>query len=95
MTKYEHEETWIYLSLQEVSCSFGVTTETILDIIDEGIVTAHINEQQEMQFDAEALRSIRTTLRLHQDLGVNMAGAALALELLGEIERLRALLPRG
>lgn len=94
MTNYEHEENWVYLSLQEVSSSFGVTTDLIMEIIDEGIVTAHINEQKQMQFDAQALRCIRTTLRLHRDLGVNMAGAALALELLEEIERLRGLVTR-
>lgn len=87
-------EEWFYLSLQEVSISFGVTSDTIMEIVEEGIISAHVNEQQELQFDTEALRSIRTTLRLHQDLGVNMAGAALALELLNEINRLRSLLPK-
>ncbi|MGQ3890529.1 chaperone modulator CbpM [Legionella sp. CNM-4043-24] len=92
-TSPESEE-WFYLSLQEVTRSFGVPTDTIMEIIDEGIVSVHVNEKNELQFDTHAIHSIRTTLRLHQDLGVNMAGAALALELLREIERLKALLRR-
>lgn len=96
MTKHEHSqtgtETWYYLSLNDVSGSFGVSSETIVEIVNEGIVNVHINERNEWQFDNEAVGNIRTTLRLHQDLGVNMAGAGLALQLLDEIRRLRALL---
>jgi chaperone modulatory protein CbpM len=92
ITPVVESEEWFYLSLQEVTCSFGVSSETILEIIEEGIVSAKVNEQNELLFDTEALRCIRTTLRLHRDLGVNMAGAGLAIQLLDEIHRLRALL---
>lgn len=85
-------EDWFYLSLREVTYSFGVTEETILEIIDEGIVSAQKDDNEEWQFDSEAVRCIRTVLRLNRDLGVNLAGAGLALELLREIEHLHALL---
>lgn len=41
-----------------------------------------------------SVRRVRCAQRLEQDLGVNIAGAALALELLEELERLRARLHR-
>ncbi|CEK11454.1 chaperone modulator CbpM [Legionella hackeliae] len=85
-------EDWFYLSLREVTYSFGVSKETILEIIDEGIVTPQKSEQEEFVFDSEAIRSIGTVLRLNRDLGVNLAGAGLALELLQEIEHLKMLL---
>ncbi|VEG91354.1 chaperone modulator CbpM [Legionella spiritensis] len=84
-------EEWYSLSLHEVTYSFGVSEQIIYDIIDEGIVTVRRNEKNELSFDNEALRRIRTALQLHRDLGVNLAGAALALELLNEIERLQIL----
>jgi chaperone modulatory protein CbpM len=86
-------EEWYYLSLTEVSLSFGVTKETVLEIVDEGIISAQKDEKDEWRFDNEAIRCIRTVLRLERDLGVNFAGAGLALELLREIEHLRSLLP--
>ncbi|MDI9817918.1 MULTISPECIES: chaperone modulator CbpM [unclassified Legionella] len=80
------------LSLTEVSYSFGISGETILEIIDEGIIVAQKDKNDEWLFDGEAIRCIRTVLRLNRDLGVNWAGAGLALELLKEVERLQTLL---
>jgi chaperone modulatory protein CbpM len=84
------DELWFYLSLDEVTESFGVTREVIVNIIDEGIVVVE-GEESQWQFDGEAVRYIRTVLQLERDLGVNLAGAALALELLEEIEKLKSL----
>lgn len=85
-------EAWFYLSLSEVSSSFGVSKETVLEMIDEGIILIQKDENNQWRFDTEAIRCIRTVLCLNRDLGVNWAGAGLALELLKEIEHLRALL---
>lgn len=85
-------EDWFYLSLHEVTHSFGVTTETIIEIVNEGIVQTETNRDNELQFDSDAMRRIRTVLRLQRDLGVNLAGAGLAMDLMEEIERLRQLL---
>jgi chaperone modulatory protein CbpM len=82
-------ETCFYISIHEVSTSFGIEETLIQDIVDEGIVTAIQNEKQEWQLDARALGRIRTVLHLYHDLGVNLAGAALALELLDELHTLR------
>ncbi|WP_028387938.1 chaperone modulator CbpM [Legionella fairfieldensis] len=87
-------EEWFFLSLREVTSSFGVSTEIVTEIINEGIITVKKDEKDEWLFDNEAIRRIRTVLQLNRDLGVNLAGAGLALELMTEIERLRALLTR-
>lgn len=84
--------TWLYLSLHEITYSFDVSEQVILEIIDEGIISATKNEHDEWLFDNNAFRRIRTVLRLKHDLGINLAGAGLALELLDEIERLQHLL---
>ncbi|MBP1152859.1 hypothetical protein JOD69_004728 [Methylocaldum sp. RMAD-M] len=41
------------------------------------------------QFNTAALRRLQTALHLQRDLGVNLPGAALALDLLEELEALR------
>lgn len=85
-------EEWFVLSLSEVASSFGITSETIFEIIDEGIISVEKDEDDQLRFDNEAIRRIRMVLRLNRDLGVNLAGAGLALELLKEIDHLRSLL---
>ncbi|KTC94370.1 chaperone modulator CbpM [Legionella erythra] len=85
-------EEWYTLSLREVTCSFGVDAHVILEIMDEGIISSQKNEQNEFYFGSDDIRRIRTVLQLHRDLGVNFAGAALALELMHEIEQLKRLL---
>lgn len=89
MSNPPETQEWFYLSLQEITASFGVSKETIIDIVNEGIVSVEKRPGSEWQFDNDACKRIRIALRLTNDLGVNLAGAALALELLEEIERLR------
>ena len=80
------------LTLDEVTQVFDVTNETIITIIDEGIVEPVGETSDQWVFDDEAIRTIRVAVRLNNDLGINVAGAALAIELMQEIEALRAML---
>lgn len=77
------------LTLTEVTRSFGVTVETIVEIVEEGIVSLPEEPQDRWIFDATALNRIRTVIHLNRDLGINCPGAAMILDLLEEIERLR------
>lgn len=83
-------EQWYCLSLHEVTYSFGVSTETILEIVNEGIIAVQKSTQDEWLFDNAALSRIRKVLQLNRDLGINLAGAALALELINEIDHLKS-----
>jgi chaperone modulatory protein CbpM len=81
-----------YLSLEEIITSYSVSTEVIIEIIDQGIITVDANEPQQWEFNSDDCRRIRMVLQLEKDLGVNVAGAGLVLELLEEIDKLNALL---
>lgn len=85
-------EEWFYLSIDEVTTSFGISVDTVLEIIDEGIVTPQKNEHDDWVFDSEAYCRIRMVLQLNRDLRINFSGAGLVIELLNEIDRLHALL---
>ncbi|OGV38747.1 MAG: hypothetical protein A3F46_06585 [Legionellales bacterium RIFCSPHIGHO2_12_FULL_42_9] len=80
--------------MHQVTTSFGTSTETILEIVNEGIIPVQHDDDdyEEWRFDDDACRRIRLVLQLNRDLGVNVAGAALVLELLNEIEELHSLL---
>jgi chaperone modulatory protein CbpM len=57
----------------------------IHEMIDEGIITPAGDNPQNWCFGALEIKRIQITLRLQQDLRVNLPGAALALDLLEEL----------
>lgn len=79
------------LSLSELCEACRVNKERISDMIAEGVVEPVGSGPEDWRFDAIALRRLQTALRLQKDLGVNPAGAALALDLLEELAALRNL----
>lgn len=80
------------LTLSEVSRACAVRIETILELVDEGVLSPIGREPHCWRFTGTHLRRATVAIRLQRDLGVNLAGAALALELLDELEALHACL---
>ncbi len=78
------------LTFKELSRQIGVEAEQILAMIDEGILEpATGSHMTTWRFSADSACRAATAVRLQQDLRINLAGAALALELLDEISSLR------
>jgi len=72
-------------------CDLGKTNaEWILELVDEGVIEPQGNALDEWLFDTNALKRLQTVQRLQNDLRVNLAGTALVLDLLEEIEALKA-----
>ena len=76
-------------TLAEISRCCGVTAERILVLVGEGILQPLGRSQHDWRFAAGDLVKALSALRLQRDLGVNAAGAALAIELIDEMHRLR------
>ncbi len=83
-------EEYAELTINDVSGACAVEVESILALVDEGVILPVGREVRQWRFSGAQLRRATTALRLQRDLGINPAGVALALELLDEIERLRA-----
>ena len=83
-------------TLDEMSNACSVRTEYIIELVDEGIVepTELQYEQQQWSFTGKNLLRARKARRLQHDLDINLAGAALVLDMLEEIEQLRERLRR-
>jgi chaperone modulatory protein CbpM len=84
----------VVLSLAELCRASRLSAERVIELADEGIVEPIGRRPESWQFRGISLRRIRCAQRLEDDLGVNLAGVALALDLLDEIERLRGRLQR-
>ncbi len=82
------------LSLAELCRICRMPAERVIELIEEGVVEPIGREPASWQFRAVSVRRVRCAQRLEQDLGVNTAGAALALDLLDELRTLRARLRR-
>ena len=83
-------EEQVGLSLSEVSRACAVHAEMIVELDNEGVLAPDGREPHRWRFTGVHVRRATVALRLQRDLGLNLAGAALALELLDEVETLRA-----
>lgn len=78
------------LTLAELSRACMMHAEWISDLVDEGILEPYEHEAAHWYFSGSSLKRAHTVKRLQMDLGVNLAGAALILDLIEENELLRA-----
>jgi chaperone modulatory protein CbpM len=83
----EEEVEFTFVELCRVS---GASQEQLTMWISEGAFEPRGARPEEWRFSGAALRRVRTANRLARDLEINAAGIALALDLLDEIDALRA-----
>lgn len=78
------------VTFTELCQSCDVGGDVVAEMVELGILEPTGGDPGDWCFAAVGLRRATTAVRLQRDLGVNLAGAALALELLDRIERLEA-----
>jgi chaperone modulatory protein CbpM len=78
------------LTLEQLCHACGVHTDWVISLVEESIIEPQGDQIQVWRFSGDSLVRVRSALRLHRDLGVNLAGIALALDLMEELENLRA-----
>ena len=76
------------LSTGDLSRMCAVDERHIVEFVEEGVLHV-VDVSTEWRFTGEALRRARLALRLERDLELNLAGVALAIELIEEISQLR------
>lgn len=76
-------------TLRQVCRSTGVHAEEIVEMVEVGLLEPRGHGPDEWRFPPYTLVRVHSALRLRRDLEVNLPGAALALELMEEVRRLR------
>ncbi|WP_031432103.1 chaperone modulator CbpM [Methylomarinum vadi] len=84
----------IELSLADLCRACQLPAERVFELVEQGVIEPVGRDPARWRFQGISVRRVRCAQRLEQDLGVNVAGAALAIDLLEELERLRARLRR-
>jgi len=82
-------EECIVLSVADLSRMFAVEESHIVELVEEGVLSVVEVRTSQWRFSGAALRRMRIALSLERDLGINLPGVALALDLLEELEQLR------
>lgn len=77
------------LGVNEICTLCRVGVEMVNEMVNEGVLVPEGTSPETWRFTAVAIKRIQVTLRLQRDLRVNLPGAALALDLLDELEELR------
>jgi chaperone modulatory protein CbpM len=76
------------LSIEDLSRMCQVDERHIVEFVEEGVLNV-VEVRSEWHFTGDALRRARLAVRLERDLELNLAGVALALDLIEELQRLR------
>ena len=84
----------VELTLADLCRACQLSAEQIFQLVDEGLLEPRGHSPRQWRFHGRSVRQVRCVMRLERDLGVNLAGAALALDLLEELQRLRTRLNR-
>jgi chaperone modulatory protein CbpM len=82
------------LSLHDLCHACSTSTEWVIELVDEGVLEPIGHEQAHWRFSGPSLLRARAAVRMQQDLQINLAGVALALDLIEEIEAMRERLRR-
>jgi chaperone modulatory protein CbpM len=77
------------MTLIEISLAQAVPVERIVEMVWEGVIDPPGSTRNDWRFSALHLHQIGIAVRLQRDLGVNLPGIALALQLLDEIQAFR------
>ena len=88
----DRDPTTIELRVEELSRSCRCSVELIVTLVHEGAIPVHGERPEDWRFGGEQLARARRAVRLARELDINPPGIALALDLLEEIDRLRAAL---
>lgn len=81
------------LTFDDLCRACSAQADIVDQLITEGVIEFTFIEQgqpqEDWRFTGVHLQRAKVAMRLHRDLGVNFAGAALALQLMDELNALR------
>jgi DNA-binding transcriptional MerR regulator len=82
------------LSIEDLARAAGLHVALVRTMLDYGVIDPEPESAAQFLFRASAVERVRCVMRLRRDLGVNLAGAAVILEMKERMRSLRAELDR-
>jgi len=81
------EETTTY-TVKQVCNKYNIPKELLIEMMEQGLFSNKTTRIDKLELNEKELRRIESAFRLHRDLGINLPGVALALDLLDQIEQM-------
>ncbi|EHL32653.1 chaperone modulator CbpM [Legionella drancourtii] len=81
----EESETITYT---EVCHKYNIPEKLLVEMMEHGLFSNKSTQIEQLKLNQKELRRIESAFRLHRDLGINLPGVVLAIELLEKIEKL-------
>lgn len=81
----EESETITYT---EVCQKYNIPEKLLVEMMEQGLFSNQSTRLNELQLNQKELHKIESAFRLHRDLGINLPGVVLAIELLERIEQM-------
>jgi len=78
-----------YLSLEEICFATQNPSQTIIEIVNQGIVEPEGSGPETWVFNTQMISVTKRACRLHRDLEIDWSGIALAISLIEELDQLR------
>ncbi|HAZ7572691.1 chaperone modulator CbpM [Legionella sp. PATHC032] len=76
------------ISFIEVCQKYHIPEELFIEMIEQGLFPDQPSDPQKIALGQKELRRLESAFRLHRDLGINLPGVALALDLLEKIDHM-------
>ncbi len=77
------------LTLPQLCRVCAVPADYVIELVEEGLIQPSGEEMTQWNFPGLSIQRIRKARRLQVDLGINLAGVAVILQLLDEVDHLR------
>ncbi len=78
------------ITLADLCRACAAEADLIIELVDEGVLLPSGEAPEYWRFTGLHMHRAKVAVRLHRDLGVNLAGVALALQLMDEMQGLRS-----
>ena len=78
------------ITLADLTRACRVRPDWVMELVEEGVIEPRQKGGPQWRFSATTIVRVQKARRLHSDLGINMPGVALALQLLDRIDALEA-----
>lgn len=76
------------ISLDQLCHTCGLSVDAVVELVDEGILKVQ-GRRSLWRFSSENIRRAQIANRLKRDLEINLAGVAVTLDLIEQLEELR------
>ncbi len=77
------------ITFMDICEKCNISEETLFEMVEYGLCNPQAAPVQYAHFDEKTLSRIQSACRLQHDLGINLPGVVLILELLDELEKTR------